>query len=171
MNKKTLRIIAACAIVLIGIGLFLLSKPFGRGVGQAYSIGIIGGADGPTAIYVSGFVNWGKVCALLGGLAAALIAGIAMIRRCRKNPPLSGEKAAMKRLYNFLKILFFANIGSFLGRGLYDALWYRNHPELYMLTSAPWYTNILVSGIIALLIAATLGAALRILKKKLDRDI
>lgn len=69
----------------------------------------------------------------------------------------------MKKLYSILKILFFSNIGVFFGRTLVEVFWYRNHPEIFMLTSAPWYTNILVYGIFAALIAAALGAALLIL--------
>lgn len=69
----------------------------------------------------------------------------------------------MRKLYNILKVSFFANIGVFLGRALYEMFWYRNHPEIYRMTSAPWYTNILIYGAFAALTAAALGAALLIL--------
>lgn len=75
----------------------------------------------------------------------------------------------MKKLYNFLKLMFFANLGVFLGRALYEVLWYRNHPEIYAFTSAPWYTNILVYGVFALVVGAILGAALLLLAKKLQK--
>lgn len=69
----------------------------------------------------------------------------------------------MKKIYQILKILFFSNIGAFLGRALYDVFWYRNHPEIYRMASAPWYTNILVNGIFTAMIAVVLGAAVLIL--------
>lgn len=76
----------------------------------------------------------------------------------------------MKKLYQFLKLFFFANLGSFLGKVMYEAIWYRNHPEYYALTSAPWYTNILVYGVCALGIAVILGIILWLLKRKLDQN-
>ena len=42
------------------------------------SIGIIGGADGPTAIMVTGSFPWGL---LIGGFAVGLIAGILWKKR------------------------------------------------------------------------------------------
>lgn len=76
----------------------------------------------------------------------------------------------MKKIYGFLKIWFWANIGVFIGRALYEVIWYRTHPEIYELTSAPWYTNILVYGIFALLIALILGAILWILKRRISKE-
>ena len=53
---------------LLCLPLFLLS-----GCGkEAASIGIIGGADGPTAIFLTGGFPWGL---LIGGFAIGLIAG------------------------------------------------------------------------------------------------
>lgn len=75
----------------------------------------------------------------------------------------------MKKLYQFLRILFFSNFGVFIGRALYAALWYRNHPELYIMNSAPWYTDILVYGVTALGFAVVLGILLWILKPLADR--
>lgn len=76
----------------------------------------------------------------------------------------------MKKIYRLAKILFYSNIGAFIGRALYEVFWYRNHPEIYVMTSAPWYTNLLVYGIFAALIAAVLGAVLLILKKKINKQ-
>lgn len=76
----------------------------------------------------------------------------------------------MKKIYSLLKIWFWANIGVFLGKALYEVIWYRTHPEIYELTSAPWYTNILVSGIFAFLTAFFLGTILWILKRKIDKE-
>lgn len=75
----------------------------------------------------------------------------------------------MKTLLMVLKVCFYADIGVFLGRALYETFWYRNHPELYELNSAPWYTNILVCGVFALVFAAALGAAMLIVKMMMHR--
>ena len=56
---------------------------------QGLSIGIIGGADGPTQIIVSGFVNWPKMIAVLGGLAVLIVEGMtkpASLRYQRRKP-------------------------------------------------------------------------------------
>mgnify|MGYP000332489869 CR=1 FL=1 len=45
------------------------------------SIGIIGGADGPTAVFVSGGLSWGWIFALIGVavVAAAALALLALV--------------------------------------------------------------------------------------------
>ena len=59
---------------LLCLPLFLLT-----GCGkEAASIGIIGGADGPTAIMLTGGFPWGL---LIGGFALGLIAGILWKRK------------------------------------------------------------------------------------------
>lgn len=45
---------------------------------EAASIGIIGGADGPTAIFLTGGFPWGL---LIGGFAIGLIVGILWKRK------------------------------------------------------------------------------------------
>lgn len=52
-------------------------------IDQSLSIGIIGGADGPTAIFVTGSVNWPKMIAFLGGLAVLIVVGIVLIKKKR----------------------------------------------------------------------------------------
>lgn len=37
------------------------------------SIGIIGGADGPTAIFVASNINWLRVCGLIGLIVVAIL--------------------------------------------------------------------------------------------------
>ena len=50
---------------------------------EASNIGIIGGADGPTAIFVSSNINWLYICGLIGVIAAVLVAFV--IYRKKKN--------------------------------------------------------------------------------------
>ena len=51
---------------------------------QSSSIGIIGGADGPTAIFVTGGISWLAVAAGVV-IAAAVIAGAVIFIKNRKN--------------------------------------------------------------------------------------
>lgn len=43
-----------------------------NGMNEALSIGIIGGADGPTAVFVTGGLPWGAIIAVLGILGACI---------------------------------------------------------------------------------------------------
>ncbi len=52
----------------------------------------------------------------------------------------------MNRLNNILNIVIGCFIGIFIGTSLYQVWDYKTHPNLYALTSAPWYTSILMSG-------------------------
>lgn len=52
--------------------------------GQALSVGIIGGADGPTVIMVSGSANWLKGAAVFGFAAAMVAVGIILFCKKRK---------------------------------------------------------------------------------------
>ena len=47
------------------------------------SIGIIGGADGPTAIFVTSSPDWWKD-AIIAAVAVAVVAGIIIMRKKRK---------------------------------------------------------------------------------------
>lgn len=51
---------------------------------EAASIGIIGGADGPTAIFVTSNINWLAVCGLTA-LIVVLIIILIIIYRKKKN--------------------------------------------------------------------------------------
>ena len=52
----------------------------------------------------------------------------------------------MKQLYRVLKILLWCVIGVFLGTSIYRCWDFHARPSLYALTSAPWYTDILLSS-------------------------
>ena len=68
-----------CALLLLpqlGVALFML----GIGLPIDSSIGIIVGADGPTAIFVTAGFPWGLIFAVLGCIALAIL-GILMSRR------------------------------------------------------------------------------------------
>lgn len=55
----------------------------------------------------------------------------------------------MQRAKRFLNIAVSVTVGVYLGKWLF--LWWdhRTHPDLYALTSAPWYTQMLPATVIA----------------------
>ena len=40
---------------------------------ESTSIGIIGGADGPTAMFVTSQINWPSVCGLIGAIVVTIL--------------------------------------------------------------------------------------------------
>ena len=68
------------AAVLMLPPLFLSLWMLGVGLPSGTSIGTIGGADGPTAIFVTGSFPWGLLTGLCGCIALVVL-GIIMSRR------------------------------------------------------------------------------------------
>ena len=67
----------------------------------------------------------------------------------------------MKRARLFLKCFLFVQLGSCLGRFLWQYIDYKRNPALYALTSAPWYTGPLVTAAFtAVTVSLTLAAYL-----------
>ena len=50
---------------------------------ESASIGIIGGADGPTAVFVTPDINWAGLLGFIGIIAVVILA-VVIIRRKRK---------------------------------------------------------------------------------------
>lgn len=59
-----------------------------------------------------------------------------------------------KKIDVLLNCLLGSSFGVFIGHSTYVYWDYRAHPELYAMNSAPWYTGILVYGIITGIVAA-----------------
>ena len=74
------------------------------------------------------------------------------------------------KLNTFLNCLIGAFIGVFLARSVYTYWDYKIHPEIYEVSSAPWYTVILLFGIVsgAIILAALIVKA--IIRKKVKKD-
>lgn len=72
-----------------------------------------------------------------------------------------------KKLYTTLKTVFWCVLGGFLGPTLYTCYDYHARPGLYALASAPWYTFIVMHGILTAIAAAVLLAVMYMVKKKL----
>ena len=45
-------------------------------------------------------------------------------------------------------------IGVFIGSGLYKYWDFQKYPDLYVIQSAPWYTSILINGLLTLVLLA-----------------
>ena len=73
----------------------------------------------------------------------------------------------MKKLYTVLHAALWSVVGVFIGTGIYDYYAYTSYPDLYAMTSTPWYTGILMRGIVAMLVVAVLGTAMGFVKKKM----
>ena len=54
----------------------------------------------------------------------------------------------MKKLNALLNVVMGTFAGVFIGNGIYVVWNYKMRPELYATQSSPWYTSILVSGIV-----------------------
>lgn len=77
MRKKRAAVLCACmaGAALLALGLLILP-------GKSASMAVIGGADGPTAIFVAGRVSgllWAGVFGLIA-IAAVILAGILLWR-------------------------------------------------------------------------------------------
>jgi len=76
----------------------------------------------------------------------------------------------MKNILSVLRTLLWCFWGVFIGRAIYQVWDYRAHPFLYELSSAPWYTSILVNGAFTLIVTAILLLAIYFVKKAKRND-
>ena len=59
----------------------------------------------------------------------------------------------MKRFIQIvIRAVIIASIVILIGSCIYQYTDYKQHPEIYMLNSAPWYTGLLIQGAFTLLI-------------------
>ncbi len=62
----------------------------------------------------------------------------------------------LKKINPILNIVIGTCIGIFIGYGI-SVFWdYKTHPDLYVVRSAPWYTGILLYGIVTAVVLAVL---------------
>ena len=74
------------------------------------------------------------------------------------------------KLNTFLNCLIGVFIGGFLARSVYTYWDYKTHPEIYEVSSAPWYTVILLFGIVsgAIILAALIVKVM--IREKVKKD-
>ena len=57
-----------------------------------------------------------------------------------------GCAAMLRKLNCFLNIVIGSFIGVFIGFGIYKFWHFKTYPNLYVMQSAPWYTELLLDG-------------------------
>lgn len=57
-----------------------------------------------------------------------------------------------KRINTFLNCVIGAFVGVFIAESIFTYWDFKTHPKIYEVTSAPWYTSIILFGIITLAI-------------------
>ncbi|SHE90481.1 hypothetical protein SAMN02745784_02185 [Tissierella praeacuta DSM 18095] len=76
----------------------------------------------------------------------------------------------VKRLDTILNYIIGSLIGVSIGYSIYKYFDYINHPDLYEVKSAPWYTSIQIQGFVIFIIIA-IAIFLKIaIKKKMRND-
>lgn len=75
----------------------------------------------------------------------------------------------MKRLNNILNTIIGAFIGVFIGHVLWKIWDFKTTPELYAMQSAPWYTSIVLYGVVTfveVLVCVVIKAIIKHKRKK-----
>jgi hypothetical protein len=74
-----------------------------------------------------------------------------------------------KKINQILNIIMGSFIGVFIGLGLYKYWHFQKYPDLYVIQSAPWYTGILINGLLVLVLLAVCMIVKVILMEKMER--
>ncbi len=72
----------------------------------------------------------------------------------------------MKMINQILNVIIGTFIGVFIGNGIYKFWDFNSHPDLYAIQSAPWYTGIILQGIITVIVVAISIIIKLIIKRK-----
>lgn len=57
-------------------------------------------------------------------------------------------------------------IGVFIGSGIWKYWNYKKHPEFYIQNSAPWYTGLILNGIVTLVVVLICMVIIAVIKRK-----
>ena len=76
----------------------------------------------------------------------------------------------MSRQYKNLRTVLWAVVGLWVFYAVYAGIRNAAQPEINMVNSAPWYTGVLITGILVLPCAALLLLAMHLVKRKDDRN-
>lgn len=71
-----------------------------------------------------------------------------------------------KRINTFLNCVIGAFVGVFIAESIFTYWDFNTHPKIYEVTSAPWYTSIILFGIITLAIILVALIVKFIIRKK-----
>ncbi len=73
----------------------------------------------------------------------------------------------MKRIIDIvLRAIIIASIVLFIGSFIYKYTDYKQHPDIYMINSAPWYVGLQIQGIITLIVDAVCIIILAMMRRK-----
>ena len=72
----------------------------------------------------------------------------------------------MKRLNTILNTVMGAFAGVFIGYSIYTFWDFKTHPGFYALTSAPWYSSVLVHGAVTLAVLVICAVIKVVMKRK-----
>ncbi len=75
----------------------------------------------------------------------------------------------LKRLYDILSVALWCAVGLFVAASLSVVFDYIVHPDLYAMTSAPWYSAIIVNALLSAAVIALLLIARLFIKRRLKR--
>ena len=73
----------------------------------------------------------------------------------------------LKKLNQILNTIIGAFVGVFIGHGIYVFWDFKTHPDLYAMQSAPWYTSILLYGIVTVVVLIAAVIIKLIIRQKL----
>lgn len=72
----------------------------------------------------------------------------------------------MKTAVRIARCIMGAFIGVLIGSAIWRYLDYKKHPDIYALNSAPWYTGLLLNGIVTLVVIAVCMIVIVVINKK-----
>lgn len=73
----------------------------------------------------------------------------------------------LKRLNNILNVVMGSSVGVIVGHTIYVCWEHRKYPDLYAMQSAPWYTSIVVYGVVTAIVLLITIVLKCIVRKKL----
>ena len=76
----------------------------------------------------------------------------------------------LKKLNQILNTIIGSFIGVLIGHGIYVLRDFKAHPDLYAMQSAPWYTSILLYGVMTIIVVAIAVIIKLIIRKKIKKQ-
>lgn len=76
----------------------------------------------------------------------------------------------LRKLNQFLNTVIGSSVGVFIGHGIYVFWDFKEHPDLYAMQSAPWYTSILFYCAVTVVVVAAAVTIKLVIRKKLKKS-
>ena len=73
----------------------------------------------------------------------------------------------LRKLNWFLTIVIGSFIGIFVGFGIYKFWHFKTYPDLYAMQSAPWYTGLLLDGVVVAVVVVVCIIIKLVIRRKL----